>query len=52
MYLDALESQSYPDTDRFSLVYLPNQARWTIQLPVDVTKSAVEANNLIQNNSQ
>ena len=27
MYLNALESQSIPDTDTLSLIYLPNQAR-------------------------
>ena len=29
MYLNALESQGIPDTDR-SLIYLPNQARSTV----------------------
>ena len=33
MYLNALESQRIPDTDT-SLIYLPNQARSTVQLPV------------------
>ena len=56
MYLNARESQSYPDTDTLSLVYLPNQARSTVQSPaievtaqnqslVQVTKSPSEANN-------
>ena len=45
MYLNAFESQSIPDTDTLSLVYLPNQARWTDQSPVDVTKSPAEGNN-------
>ena len=53
MYLNA--SQSIPDTDT-SLIYLPNQARSTVQSPaievtaqnqspVEVTKSPSEANN-------
>ena len=56
MYLNALESQSIPDTDTLSLIYLPNQARLTVyslaievtaqnQSPVEVTKSPSEANN-------
>ena len=56
MYLNALESQSIPDTDTLSLIYLPNQARSTVhspaievtaqnQSPVEVTKSPSEANN-------
>ena len=55
-YLNALESQSIPDTDTLSLIYLPNQARSTVQSPamevteenqspVEVTKSPSEANN-------
>ena len=32
MYLNALESQSIPDTDT-SLIYLPNQAHSTVQSP-------------------
>ena len=56
MYLNALESQRIPDTDTLSLIYLPNQARSTVQAPaievteqnqspVEVTKSPSEANN-------
>ena len=56
MYLNALESQSIPDTDTLSLIYLPNQARSTVQSlaievteqnqsAVEVTKSPSEANN-------
>ena len=57
MYLNALESQSIPDTDTLlSLIYLPNQGRSTVQSPaiefteqkqspVEVTKSPSEANN-------
>ena len=56
MYLNALESQSIPDTDTLSLIYLPNQARWMVQSPaievteqnqspVGITKSPSEANN-------
>ena len=56
MYLNALESQSIPDTDTLSLIYLLNQARSTVQspaiefteqnqAPVEVTKSPSEANN-------
>ena len=56
MYLNALESQSIPDTDTLSLIYLPNQARSTVrspvievtaqnQSPVEVTKSPSETNN-------
>ena len=53
MYLNVLESQSIPDTA--TLIYLPNQARSTVQSPaievtkqsqspVEVTKSPSEAN--------
>ena len=56
MYLNALESQSTPDTDMLSVIYLPNQGRSTVQSPaievteqnespVEVTKSPSEANN-------
>ena len=56
MYLNALESQSIPDTDTLSLIYLPNQAHSTVrslaievtaqnQSPVEVTQSPSEANN-------
>ena len=56
MYLNALESLSISDTDLLSLIYLPNQARSTVQSPaievteqnespVEVTKSPSEANN-------
>ena len=56
MYLNALESQSTPDTDMMSVIYLPNQGRSTVQSPaievteqnespVEVTKSPSEANN-------
>ena len=56
MYLNALESQNIPDTDALSLIYLPNQARSTVQSPaievteqnespVEVAKSPSEANN-------
>ena len=39
MYLNALESQRIPDTDTLSLIYLPNQARSTVQLPaIEVTE--------------
>ena len=31
MYLNALESQKTSDTDTLSLIYLPNQARSTVQ---------------------
>ena len=31
MYLNALESQRISDTDSLSLIYLPNQARATVQ---------------------
>ena len=59
MYLNAPESQSIPDTDMLSLIYLPNQAHWTFQSPatevteqnqspVEVTKSPTEANNIRQ----
>ena len=33
MYLNALESQRIPDTDTLCLIYLPNQARSTVQSP-------------------
>ena len=56
MYLNALESQSIPNTDTLSLIYLPNQANSTVQLPatevteqsqspIEVTKSPSEANS-------
>ena len=59
MYLNALESQSTPDTDMLSVIYLPNQGRSTVQSPatevteqnespVEVTKSPSEANNARQ----
>ena len=39
MYLNALESQSVTDTDTLSLIYLPNQARPTVQSPaIEVTE--------------
>ena len=39
MYLNALESQSIPVTDTLSLIYLPNQARSTVQSPaIEVTE--------------
>ena len=39
MYLNALESQSIPDTDTLSLIYLPNQPRSTVQSPaIEVTE--------------
>ena len=39
MYLNALESQRIPDTDTLSPIYLPNQARSTIQSPaIEVTE--------------
>ena len=45
MYLNALESQSIPDTD-MSLICLPNQAHLTVQSPaIEVTKSPPEANS-------
>ena len=38
MYLNARESQSIPDTDTLSLIYLPNQARSTVRSPtIEVT---------------
>ena len=54
IYLNALESQRIPDRD--ALIYLPSQARSTVQspaievteqnqAPVEVTKSPSEANN-------
>ena len=52
MYLNALESQSIPDTDTLSMIYLPNQVRSPAievtaqnQSPVEVIKSPSEANN-------
>ena len=39
MYLNALESQRIPDTDTLCLIYLPNQARSTVQSPaIEVTE--------------
>ena len=39
MYLNVLESQSITDTDTLTLIYLPNQARSTVQSPaIDVTE--------------
>ena len=56
MYLNALERQRISDRDPLSPIYLPNQARSTVQSPaievteqnispVEVTKSPSEANN-------
>lgn len=56
MYLNVLGNQRIPDTDTLSLIYLPKQARSTVQSPaievteqnqspVEVTKSPSEANN-------
>ena len=56
--LNALESQSIPDTDTLSLICLPSQACSTDQSPaievteqnespVEVTKSPVEANTIL-----
>ena len=58
MYLNALESQSIPDTDTLSLIYLPNQARSIVrslaievtaqnQSPVEVTQSPSAANKFL-----
>ena len=39
IYLNALESQRIPDRDTLCLIYLPNQARSTVQLPaIEVTE--------------
>ena len=39
MYLTAIESQSIPDADTLSLIYLPNQARSSVQSPaIEVTE--------------
>jgi len=39
MYLNALESQSIPDTDTLSLIHLPNQGCSTDQsTPIEVTE--------------
>ena len=39
MYLNALERQRIPDTDMLSLIYLPIQARSTVQSPaIEVTE--------------
>ena len=62
MYLNALENQSIPDTDTLFLIYLPNQARSTVQSPaievteqnqspVEVTKSPSEADSSLYCNS-
>lgn len=37
MFLNALENQSIPDTETLSLVYMPSQAHWTVQLPMEDT---------------
>ena len=37
MFLNALENQSVPDKETLSLVYMPSQACWTVQLPMEVT---------------
>ena len=44
VYLNALESQSIPETVTLSLGYLPNQARCVVQSPIDITKS--QANSI------
>lgn len=48
MQLNALESRNNPDTETLSLIYLPNQARWKVQPPTEVTKSPTDANNSTQ----
>ena len=56
IYLNALKSQSIPDTDTLSLICLQSHVRSTVQSPaieitnqnespVEVTKSPSEANN-------
>ena len=46
--MNALESRNNPDTEKLSLIYLPNQARWKVQPPTEVTKSPSDANNSTQ----
>ena len=46
--MNALESRNNPDTETLSLIYLPNQARWKVQPPTEVTKSPTDANNSTQ----
>ena len=46
VYFNALQNQNIPDTERRSLNYLPNKARWNFQSPFEVTKSSVEANTI------
>lgn len=36
--INALKSQSIPDRERLSLIYLPNQDHWTVQLPTEDTE--------------
>ena len=38
MNLNALDSQNIADSETLSLIYLPNQACWKVQLPIEVTK--------------
>ena len=52
MYFNALQNQNIPDTERRSLNYLPNQARWNFNRPLKSqnhlskqTQSPFEANN-------
>ena len=48
MYFNALQNQNIQDTERRSLNYLPNQARWNFQSPFEGNNSRqlpVEASN-------
>ena len=45
MNLNALDSQNIADSETLSQIYLPNQACWKVQLPIEVTKLRPEANS-------
>ena len=48
IYFNVPKSQNMPDTETLSLNYLPNQARWKVQSPIEVSNSSAEANNSTQ----
>ena len=52
MYLNPLESHNIPDSETISYIYLPNQARWKVQSPIEITKSSAEAINSTQQPSE
>ena len=48
MYLNALENQSIPNTETLPQNYLPNQAHWTVESPIEVTNKIAVKLDLTQ----